>query len=82
MEVFSQASHLFGYEGKPYFPHLSMTYGNLLLETKYKMIRGLGEIPEIEFEARQLSLVRASTRCSFRAGRLLSVFPWALNVAH
>ena len=68
METFAQASRLFGYQSKPYFPHLSLAYGNLPLETKHEMIRGLGEIPEIEFEARHLSLTHILSAIPFRVG--------------
>ena len=60
IDAFSKASQLFGYEGETYFPHLNLAYGDLPLETKRVMIQKLGDIPQIEFEARQLSLVHAS----------------------
>jgi len=60
MGTYSKASRLFDDKGGPYFPHLSLAYGDLPVETKHEMIHSLGEFPEIEFEARHLSLVRAS----------------------
>ena len=60
MEMFSKASEVFGYKGEPFYPHLSLAYGDFPIQTKQEMIQKLGEIPEIEFEARHLSLVHAS----------------------
>jgi 2'-5' RNA ligase len=75
METFSKVSHLFGYEGPPYFPHLSLAYGDLPVETKHEMIRTLGVIPQIEFEARQLSLVRASSEIPISSWKVVEHFP-------
>ena len=47
METFSKISQLFGYEGPPYFPHLSLAYGDLPVETKREIIQTLGDIPGI-----------------------------------
>jgi hypothetical protein len=77
METFSKASRLFGYEGKPYFPHLSLVYGDLPVETKREMIHTLREIPTIEFEARQLSLVHASTSMPVASWKVIEHFPLA-----
>jgi len=60
MGTYSKASRLFDAKGGPYYPHLSLAYANLSLQTRHEMIHSLTEIPEIEFEARHLSLVRAS----------------------
>lgn len=75
METFAKASQLFGYEGPPYFPHLSLAYGDLPVETKREMIRTLGEIPGIEFEARQLSLVQASAEMPISSWKVVERFP-------
>jgi 2'-5' RNA ligase len=61
MAAISKAGELFGDEGRPPFPHLSLAYGNLPMQTKQEMIRKLGLVPEIAFEARALYLVQAST---------------------
>jgi 2'-5' RNA ligase len=74
METFSKASQLFGYKRESYFPHLSLAYGDLLVETKHEMIRELGEIPEIEFEARHLSLVQASTKMPISRWKVIERF--------
>ena len=79
LETFARASQLFGYTGGPYFPHLSLAYGDLPVETKREMIRELGDIPEIEFEARQLSLVWASTEMPVSSWRVVARFPFAEN---
>lgn len=75
METYSQASQMFGYAGGPYFPHLSLAYGDLPVETKREMIRTLGEIPGIEFEARQLSLVQASAEMPISSWKVVERFP-------
>ena len=75
METFAKASELFGYEGPPYFPHLSLAYGNLPVETKHEMIQSLGDIPQIEFEARQLSLVQASSKIPISNWKVVEQFP-------
>jgi 2'-5' RNA ligase len=75
MKTFAKASELFGYEGPPYFPHLSLAYGNLPVETKHEMMQTLGEIPQIEFEARQLSLVRASSKIPISRWKVVERFP-------
>jgi 2'-5' RNA ligase len=79
MEAFSKVSLSFGYEGPPYFPHLSLAYGDLLVETKHEMIRTLGDIPEIEFEARQLSLVMASSKIPISSWRVIEHIPLILS---
>jgi len=79
LETFARASQLFGYQDKPYFPHLSLAYGDLPIETKREMIRELGDIPEIEFEARQFSLVLASTEMPVSSWRVVARFPFAEN---
>ena len=76
METFAQASQLFGYQGKPYFPHLSLAYGDLPVKNKREMIDELGDIPEIEFEARQLSLVQASTKMPISSWKVVERFPF------
>jgi len=78
LETFARASQLFGYQGRPYFPHLSLAYGDLPLETKHKMIRELGDIPEIEFEARQISLVYASIEMPISSWKVVERFPMLL----
>jgi len=75
METFAKASRLFGLEEKPYFPHLSLAYGDLPVETKREMIRALGEISEIEFEVRQLSLARASAEMPVSSWKVVERFP-------
>ena len=77
METFSQASQLFGYEDKSYFPHLSLAYGDLPVSTKQEIIRTLGDIPQIEFEARQLSLVHASAKMPVSSWKVIERFPFA-----
>jgi hypothetical protein len=74
METFSKASGLFGNQGEPYFPHLSLAYGDLPVETKREMIRELGDILEIEFEARQISLVGASTEMPISSWKVVERF--------
>lgn len=78
METFAKTSQLFGYEGQPFFPHLSLAYSDLPVETKHEMIKTLGEIPEIEFEARQLSLVRASSKIPISSWEVVERFPLIL----
>lgn len=60
-ETYSKASALFGHQDATYFPHLSLAYGDLPVWRKQEMIAELGPIPEIEFEAREISLVEASS---------------------
>lgn len=79
MDIFSKASQLFGYEGEPYFPHLSLAYGDLPVKTKREMIQELGAIPEIEFEARHLSLVQASTEMPISTWKVLERFSLILD---
>ncbi len=74
MEAYSKACRLFGYEGKSYFPHLSLAYGDLPVENKHEMIQTLGEIPKIEFEARQLFLVRASAKMPVSSWKMIEQF--------
>ena len=76
METFAQASRLFGYQSKPYFPHLSLAYGDLPVKNKREMIDELGDIPEIEFEVRQLSLVQASTKMPISSWKVVERFPF------
>ena len=76
METFARASQLFGDTDGPYFPHLSLAYGDLPLETKREMIRELGDIPEIAFEARQLSLVSASMEMPVSNWQVIERFPF------
>ena len=75
METFSKASGLFGYEGGPYFPHLSLAYGDLPVETKLEIIRTLEDIPEIGFEARHLSLVHASIEMPISDWKVVERYP-------
>jgi 2'-5' RNA ligase len=75
METFSKASETFGYEGYPYFPHLSLAYGEFPLHTKREMIRELGATPSIEFEARFIYLVHASTRMPIANWKIIERFP-------
>lgn len=76
METYAQVSQRFGSEGGPYFPHLSLAYGDLSLETKHEMIKALGEIPKIEFEAHHLSLVQASTQIPISNWNVVERFPF------
>ena len=82
MEAFAKVSQLFGYEGETYFPHLSLAYGDLPLEIKREMIQTLGDIPEIKFEARQLSLVRASTEMPVSRWKIVERFPLGSQYSH
>ena len=75
METFSKASDLFGYEGVPYFPHLSLAYGDFPVQTKREMIRELGAIPKVEFEASSIHLVHASTRLPVSSWKIIERFP-------
>jgi 2'-5' RNA ligase len=77
MEAFAQASRVFDYQGGPYFPHLSLAYGDQEIEDKLAMIHVMGEIPEIEFEARQLSLARASSKIPVSNWEVVERFPIA-----
>jgi 2'-5' RNA ligase len=77
MEAFSEASETFGYEGNPYFPHLSLAYGEFPLHTKREMIRELGAIPRVEFEARSIHLAHASTRLPVSSWKIIDRFPFA-----
>lgn len=77
METFSKASEIFGYKGVPYFPHLSLAYGDLPVSTKQEMICTLGDIPKIKFEARQLSLVLASAQTPVSSWKVIDRFPFA-----
>jgi 2'-5' RNA ligase len=74
METFSKARDAFGYEGDPYYPHLSLAYGDFPIHTKREMIWKLGEISEIEFEARHLSLVHASGEMPISSWRVVERF--------
>ena len=75
MEIFSKASETFGYEGDPYFPHLSLAYGEFPIRTKREMIRELGAIPKVEFEARSIHLAHASTRMPISNWKVIERFP-------
>lgn len=77
METFSKASQLFGHEGQSYYPHLSLAYADLSVQTKHEMIRELGELPEIEFEARAISLVHASKGMPVENWKVIREFPLA-----
>jgi 2'-5' RNA ligase len=74
MDLFSKVSELFGYQGRPYFPHLSLAYGDLPVETKQEMIRELGPIPPIQFEARAISLVHGSQAIPPESWRVVERF--------
>ena len=76
MKTFSKASEIFGYEGDPYFPHLSLAYGEFPLHTKHEMIRELGAIPKVEFEARSIHLVHASTEMPIANWKIIERFPF------
>ena len=76
MGTFSKASDAFGYEGEPFYPHLESGLRDSI-QTKREMIQKLGEIPEIEFEARQLSLVRASGEIPISSWKFIERFPFA-----
>lgn len=75
METFSEASEIFSYEGDPYFPHLSLAYGEFPIQTKREMIRELGAIPKVEFEARSIHLVHASTEMPIANWKVIERFP-------
>lgn len=75
IEAFSKVCKAFGYEERIYFPHLSLAYGDLPVQTKHEMIQTLGEIPEIEFEAGQLSLINASTEMPVSDWKVVERFP-------
>lgn len=77
MEAISEAGERFGPQAKPHFPHLSLAYGDLTVETKQQMIRELGEIPEIEFEAQAISLVQASSKIDVSSWKVVERFPFA-----
>jgi 2'-5' RNA ligase len=74
-EAFSKASRLFGQENTSYYPHLSLAYGDLPIETKLEMIRELGEMPEIAFEAREISLVQASKESPVESWMVIERIP-------
>jgi len=75
MEAIAKAGELFGDEGRPPFPHLSLAYGDLPVETKQEMVQLLGSIPEVEFEARQLSVVHASLEMPVSSWKVVERFP-------
>ena len=75
MDTISKAGKLFGDEGSPQFPHLSLAYGSLPVETKHEMIRTLGNTPEIAFEARHLSLLHASVEMPIESWKVVERFP-------
>jgi 2'-5' RNA ligase len=77
MEVFSKSSSLFGQEDELYFPHLSLAYGDLPVWKKQEMIAELGPIPEIAFEAREISLVQASKDVPVENWKVIRRFPLA-----
>jgi hypothetical protein len=74
METFSKASALFGQETGSYFPHLSLAYGDLPVWKKHEMIAELGPLPQIEFEARHITLVRASTEAPVSSWEVVERF--------
>lgn len=74
-ETYWKASALFGNQGSPYFPHLSLAYGNLPVWKKQEMIAELGPIPKIEFEARAVSLVEASSEKPISKWSVIEQFP-------
>jgi 2'-5' RNA ligase len=74
MDTFSKVSEAFGYDGEPFYPHLSLAYGDFPINTKREMIRKLGEISEIEFEARHLSLVHASGEMPISSWKVIEWF--------
>lgn len=76
MESFSKASALVGREPESYFPHLSLAYGDLPVWKKQEMIAELGPIPEIEFEAREISLVEASSERPVSSWQVVERFPF------
>jgi len=76
MAIFSKARERFGSAGEPYFPHLSLAYSGFNRRTKRKMIQALGKIPEIEFEARQLTLVIASPVTPVSRWNMIERFPF------
>lgn len=76
MEVFSKARERFGSDGEAYFSHLSLAYSGFNLRIKRKMIQELGEIPEIEFEARQLTLFNASLELPVSSWEKIEQFPF------
>lgn len=74
MEIFSKASATFGVKPDSYFPHLSLAYGDLPVWKKQEMIAELGPVPEIEFEARGLALVQASTETPVSSWKVVEHF--------
>lgn len=77
METFLRTSALFGRESESYFPHLSLAYGDLPVWKKQEMIAELGLIPEIAFEAREISLVHASKGMPVEDWKIVERFPLA-----
>ena len=74
--AYVRACTLFNCPSGPYFPHLSLAYGNLPVETKHKMIRDLGEIPPVAFEARAIFLVQASARMDVSSWKVAEQYPF------
>jgi hypothetical protein len=77
METFSKASALFGREVDYYMPHMSLAYGDLPVWKKHEMIEELGPLPQIEFEARDISLVQASSETPVSSWKVIERFPLA-----
>lgn len=75
MEAFSKAGALFGRETDSYMPHLSLAYGDLPVWKKHEMIEELGPVPQIAFEARDISLVQASTETPVSSWEVVERFP-------
>jgi 2'-5' RNA ligase len=76
MKTFSTATEIFSYSGNAYFPHLSLAYGEIPVQTKRKMIQKLGTIPSIEFEARNICMVLASSRTPISRWKVINRFPF------
>lgn len=82
MEIFVKARERFGSNGEPYFPHLSLAYSGFNLQTKHKMIQELGDIPEIGFEARQLTLFKTSPEMPVSSWEVLERFSLAKGMSN
>jgi 2'-5' RNA ligase len=74
MESYAKACEHLDCPAGPYFPHLSLAYGDLPVETKHAMIQDLGEIPLVEFEARAISLVQASAKMDVSSWQVIEQF--------
>jgi 2'-5' RNA ligase len=76
MDVFSSVRERFVSIGEAYFPHLSLAYSGFNLQTKRKMAQELGDVPEIEFEVRRLTLFNASPELPVSSWKMIEQFPF------